>query len=1322
MKRLADYQTLAHTLLLSAACTVPLAGQSVAPASDVDAATLAQYDSNRNGVLDPDERAVLDRDRGTSVPGEEVIVLSPFEVTTEETEGYSAATTLAGNRLNTELRDIGNAVQVVTSQFLRDIGAVNNETLLQYTTNTEVGSIYGNFAGVGDAAQLSETDKFKNPSQNTRVRGLTAADNTRDYFLTDIPWDSYNVDRVDLQRGPNSILFGQGSPAGIINSGTKTAAFANSGEFEFRFDNFSSSRASIDYNRELIDDELAVRVNLLRDNQKFKQEPAYALSERGSAALRWEPAFLKRGSARTILKINAEIGDIESNRPRTLPPGDYITPWFETGTYEGTYRTAGPLIGGGTAAIGDPRTFSNLNKFTTNPHIAQNDNFYRADIPHGLTRPSINGGPFGGYVNPHYNPWIGNFGQSFGGPIAFYALDNGGPANYWNMETRETYGIAPDGTSDGSLGYDFNRLIGINSYSAFARSAGLEFAEFGIYKNRHLTDATVFDFYNNLIDGPNKEEWQDFDVYNISLAQTFFNDKLGVELSYNAESYENGQLSLLTDSRQGIYIDINDRYADGTHDGTGTYPDNIPFNDGTVNPNLGRPFITDSAQFGNNSFRSDRHSRRATAFFTHDFEREGRSSGWLTRLLGRHTFTGLWAQDQRDTDERNWQRYAVLDPAYRRFLNLGTSTLFTDNAFAPNHVIYLGPSLLNASTASGAYIPRPRSVFTATDGMMWIFDSHWANNGVDPGAEWLNGFYPSDPDTNQWYIDNDANNPHFSTQSENPANYVGWRQIPITITDSEAAPGNRDLLTTSARKQRRRTTSRAVVWQGHLWDNALVGTYGVRKDRAEAWSVSLNTNSPSSHTYGHLDLSPDNYALPEEGDSIEETSRSWSAVLHLNQLPVLNEALERLPVFVSAFYADSENFQPEAGRVDVYGEAIPLPSGKTKEVGLLFETKDGKYTFKINKYETEAKFAPSNALNGAWFIGASQVWSGNWVNRFEYDLGVNPGAEIIQNQVNNRPEGASNPPGWGPTFREGNPDFDPTNSFYNYDRAPGETLEQAQAREASVIQAWRQWQASVDPRFYEAWGIDLNAPFRETDARALSSSNPNGFALTEDSVSEGYEFEFTAQPLRNWRIALNASKTEATRSNIGGANLKAFIDAYEAALGDGEPGSAGDLRIWWGGAGNETALFQWYANVGSEWAQRELQEGTNVPELREWHVTAITNYDFTTGFLRGVNVGGGMRYLDSVVIGYRPVPGATARELSFDIANPYTGPSETYFDFWIGYGRRIADKVDWRIQLNVRNAFTGDELIPITAQPDGTPAAFRIAPPRTWTVTNTFRF
>ena len=145
---------------------------------------------------------------------EEVLQLSPFEVSADATTGYAAATTLAGNRLATELRDIGNAVTVITSQFLKDIGATDNKSLLQYTTNTEVGGIYGNFSCGGDSSHIDEAGKFTNPNQNTRIRGLTSADNTRDFFLTDIPWEGYNIDGVDLQRGPNSILFGQGSPTG----------------------------------------------------------------------------------------------------------------------------------------------------------------------------------------------------------------------------------------------------------------------------------------------------------------------------------------------------------------------------------------------------------------------------------------------------------------------------------------------------------------------------------------------------------------------------------------------------------------------------------------------------------------------------------------------------------------------------------------------------------------------------------------------------------------------------------------------------------------------------------------------------------------------------------------------------------------------------------------------------------------------------------------------------------------------------------------------------------------------------------------------------
>ena len=60
--------------------------------------------------------------------------------------GWSASSTLAGTRLNTELRDAASSVAVVTKDFLKDVGATDNKGLLAYTTNSEVGGAKGNFA------------------------------------------------------------------------------------------------------------------------------------------------------------------------------------------------------------------------------------------------------------------------------------------------------------------------------------------------------------------------------------------------------------------------------------------------------------------------------------------------------------------------------------------------------------------------------------------------------------------------------------------------------------------------------------------------------------------------------------------------------------------------------------------------------------------------------------------------------------------------------------------------------------------------------------------------------------------------------------------------------------------------------------------------------------------------------------------------------------------------------------------------------------------------------------------------------------------------
>jgi hypothetical protein len=426
---------------------------------------------------------------------------------------------------------------------------------------------------------------------------------------------------------------------------------------------------------------------------------------------------------------------------------------------------------------------------------------------------------------------------------------------------------------------------------------------------------------------------------------------------------------------------------------------------------------------------------------------------------------------------------------------------------------------------------------------------------------------------------------------------------------------------------------------------------------------------------------------------LEVTSHAWTVVAHLNQLPWISQL--KLPVQVSLFYNKSTDFQPAAQRVDIYGEPLSAPSGKTKDVGILLEFDDGRYTLKINKYNTESVNSSSSALGGGWFLGTSQAWAANWVNRFEFNW--------TQDSVSGLRDPSS-------------ADLE-TNTQFNYEPAPGEDAAAAKAREKSVIAAWRAWQKSVDPRFYKAWGINL-----DDHSRGVSATVPNGFAVTEDSSSQGYEIELSAMPTRNWRVALNASKTTAQRKNIGGTNLSSFVSSYVAALNGGAKGGVGDLRIWWGGAGNETTLQQWNNNIGSEYNQRKLQEGTNVPELREWRWNAITNYQFDHGFLKDFNVGAGVRYESSIVIGYEPIAGASASEISFDIANPYRGPSETNFDLWFGYRRKITRNIDWSVQLNIRNLGVGNELVPITTQPDGSGATYRIRPPQSWQLTNTFQF
>lgn len=302
------------------------------------------------------------QDSGSTEEDEEIFELSPFQVDASQDAGYRATTTIAGSRLNTQLKDVAASVSVLTNEFLDDLGATNVEEALAYVANAETGQTFegGTNASWVDGGQATQ------PSRN-RIRGLTRADTTSDFFSTSNPHiDNYNIQRIAVVRGPNSILFGLGSPSGIINYIRKTATTSKDmGQIRFALDNFGSVRSEFDYNRVLIEDSLAIRVMGLVNDKRFQYDDAHDRDKRATIAFTYKP------SEKTEIQLNHEQIKIDANRPRYIPPEDHISAWADAGS---------PTVAPGTNPSGDIGEFSAADYFDELAHIAARNGLIFTDM------------------------------------------------------------------------------------------------------------------------------------------------------------------------------------------------------------------------------------------------------------------------------------------------------------------------------------------------------------------------------------------------------------------------------------------------------------------------------------------------------------------------------------------------------------------------------------------------------------------------------------------------------------------------------------------------------------------------------------------------------------------------------------------------------------------------------------------------------------------------------------------------------------------------------------------------------------------------------
>lgn len=1118
---------------------------------------------------------------------EEIFELSPFEVDGSDSQGYRATNTIAGTRINSQLEDVAAAISVVTEQQLRDLNAVDLEDVLVYTTGTETAGLGGSYSAAQDQGSFVDTDQQpRSPNFATRVRGLSGADTTRNLFLTSLPGDGYNIDTYLINRGPNAALFGLGQPGGIIDSTLKKAFWENENEVEFTLGRFNSTRAVLDINRVLIEDKLAIRLICLDEKEQFQQEPAYQSDERLYGAFEFKLA------EQSTLRGNIEIGSMESNRPRTSPPLDNYTQWFGFGK---------PV----SDELGNSVSIDGINVVGTAEGWG---GFY------GIVHPNPSSSAMGGFLSDEALADIADrTGSSYPGePFALRGAtwyhDNGGN----NTTSWPRGGTMTGPVRSGQYLNDLAAAITDPNNALYDPNSPM-YGTSGFWLSQQLLDKSVFDFRNNLLEGPNKAEWSDFEAYNLQFEQLFAEGKYGFELSYDEQRFGNGYINPWNWRNYAINVDTNP-YIPST---AWNHPDNalIP------NPNYGRPFIADSGWAG----QSDdiRRATRATAFARHDFREN--FDGLLGRLLGRHNLTGLYNTQSQSFESVGGTPY-----------NLGDDYIdYRPGNWGPDvmkvlQVSYLGDSVLGASGPQGTVVPIT-AVQNPTSDLSSVIGYGW-----DPIGDGEFG---------------------------NPVN-PQWRASEFSLSQSDYPLKNRNLR--SVGRQKDDVDSYAAILQSFFWNDLLVTTVGFRHDDV---SQLIASNTVNRAPYEFIDF--EDYQYVDPATKVEADIWNYGVVLHSPK-----GWSEHLPANarLSLFYNEAENFQPFGSRRNIEGEQLSPPTGETQDVGLSLDLWEGKLVARATWYETSVN---SNQNNDAREIL-------NWIARFPERL-------LRATEFNQWNFG---------------PDPDDPNSGDWVDLPE----ERARAEELLATDFFTTLMGTnvFDYQYqFDGEGKRIAASHETTNSAPIASVN--------SMVSEGFEFELTANPLNNWTISFNASRQEAMLNDVA-PSMKVFESLMSQYINDID-------GLWISADGSGTVGSYYNENIRAPLAALTAAEGRPTQELREWRFNILTNYRFNEGVLNGWNLGGAIRWQDQAAIGYPIAFNSEAGSYLPDVESPYMAPDSVNVDFWLGYGTTLfKDKVDWRVQLNVKNAYHDDDLIPIQANPDGSITAVRIPEPTLWSLRNTFKF